>query len=217
MYKFSSDFRSPLNDDLSLVIDQFNSTLQSMIDNHAPIIRKSVTLRPYAPWFTDEIKVAKRKRRKLERRWRAHNTEANHLLYTEHSREVNDLIRCAKENQFSSIIESNQGDQKILFKAVNNFLYRKPIVRYPSVGSDMAIAEKFKSFFIDKIRRIRDSLSVHSTGSPNVPYLDNSATQSRSCEFATFQRVSTDLIANFIKSFRVKTCALDPLPDYVLT
>ena len=130
---------------------------------------------------------------------------------------MNDLIRCAKENQFSSIIESNQGDQKILFKAVNNFLYRKPIVRYPSVGSDMAIAEKFKSFFIDEIRRIRDSLPVHSTGFPNVPSLNNSATQSRSCEFATFQRVSTDLIVNFIKSSRVKTCALDPLPDYALT
>ena len=71
MYKFSSDLedsvliRSHLNDDLSLAFDQFNSTLQSMIDNHAPIIRRSVTLRPYAPWFTDKIKVAKRKRRKL--------------------------------------------------------------------------------------------------------------------------------------------------------
>ena len=81
----------------------------------------------------------------------------------------------------------------------------------------MAIAEKFKSFFTDKIRRIRDSLPVHSTGFPNIPNLDNSATQSRSCEFATFQRVSTDLIVNFIKSSRVKTCALDPLPDYALT
>ena len=71
MYKFSSDLedsmliRSPLNDDLSLAFDQFNSTVQSMIDDHAPIIRRSVTLRPYAPWFTDKIKVAKRKRRKL--------------------------------------------------------------------------------------------------------------------------------------------------------
>ena len=61
MYKFSSDLegsmliRSPLNDDLSLAFDQFNTTVQSMIDNHAPIIRRSVTLRPYAPWFTDKI------------------------------------------------------------------------------------------------------------------------------------------------------------------
>ena len=48
--------------------------------------------------------------REREENWRAHNTKANHLLYTEHCREVNDLIRCAKENHFSSIIESNQGD-----------------------------------------------------------------------------------------------------------
>ena len=52
--KFYSDLedstliRTPLNNDLSLAIDQFNSTLQSIIDNHAPIIRRSVALRPYA-------------------------------------------------------------------------------------------------------------------------------------------------------------------------
>ena len=63
----SALIRTPLNDDLSLAIDQFNSTLQSIIDNHAPIIRRSATLRPYAAWFTDEIKAAKTKRRKLER------------------------------------------------------------------------------------------------------------------------------------------------------
>ena len=155
--KLSSDLevsaliRTPLNDDLSLAVDQFNSSLQSIINNHVPIIRRSVTLRPYATLFTAEIKATKTKRRKLERQLRAHNTEANHHLYTEHCRMVNDLIRCAKENHFSATIESNQGDQKILFQAVNNLLYRKPIVRYPSVGSDMAIAEKFNSFFIDKI------------------------------------------------------------------
>ena len=60
------------------------------------------------------------------------------------------------------------------------------------------------------------SLPAHSTGIPNDLYLDNSRTQSWPCEFATFQRVSTDLIANFIKSSRVKTCALDPLPAFVL-
>ena len=47
--------------------------------------------------------------------------------------------------------------------------------------------------------------------------MDNSETQSWSCEFKPFQRVSTGLIANFIKSSRVKTCALDPLPASVVT
>ena len=87
-----------------------------MIDNHAPIIRRSVTLPPYAPWFTDEIKVANRKRRKLKRRWRAHNTEANHLLYTEHSREVNDLIRRAKEFNFHLYLKATKETRKYYLK-----------------------------------------------------------------------------------------------------
>ena len=33
----------------------------------------------------------------------------------------------------------------------------------------------------------------------------------------SFQRVSIDQIANFIKSSRVKTCSLDPLPASVIT
>ena len=51
----------------SLAIDQFSSTFQSIMDNHAPIIRRSITFRPYVTWFTDEIKAAKTWGRKLER------------------------------------------------------------------------------------------------------------------------------------------------------
>ena len=77
------------------------------------------------------------------------------------------------------------------------------------MSSDMAVAEKFNSFFIiDKIRLIRDSLPVHRTDIPNDLYLDNSANQSWPCEFATFQRVPIDFIANVIKSSRVKTVLL---------
>ena len=47
--------------------------------------------------------------------------------------------------------------------------------------------------------------------------MDNYGAQLCPCEFATFQRVSTNQITNFIKSSRVKTCALDPLPASVLT
>jgi len=37
------------------------------------------------------------------------------------------------------------------------------------------------------------------------------------CELVTYQRVSTDHIAHLIKSSKVKTCTLDPLPVFVLT
>ena len=72
MYKFSSDLedsaliRSPLNDDLSLPVDQFNSTpLQSMIDNHAPIIRRSVTL----PLMRHGLRMKSKLQREREENW----------------------------------------------------------------------------------------------------------------------------------------------------
>lgn len=65
--KDSMLIRTPLNDDFSLAINQFSSTFQSIMDNHAPIIRRSITFRPNVTWFIDEIKAAKTKGRKLVR------------------------------------------------------------------------------------------------------------------------------------------------------
>ena len=81
----------------------------------------------------------------------------------------------------------------------------------------MALAEKFKSFFVYKIRLIRDSLPITSAGILNDLSLDNYGAQLSPCEFATFECVSTNQITNFIKSSRDKTCALDPLLASVLT
>ena len=81
----------------------------------------------------------------------------------------------------------------------------------------MALAEKFKSFFVYKIRLIRDSLPITSAGILNDLSLNNYGAQLCPCEFATFECVSTNQITNFIKSSRDKTCALDPLPASVLT
>ena len=67
--------------------------------------------------------ILQRQKEKTGRRRRAENTEANHHIHTEQCRVVNNLIRSAKENHFSSIIESRSGDQRILFQAVNNPLY----------------------------------------------------------------------------------------------
>ena len=154
-------------------------------------------------------------RRRLERQLRADKTKANHQLYAEHCRVVNDLIRNAKEVCYSTIIDNNHGNQQMLFQAINNLLYRKPLVRYPSTSSDSALTEQFKSFFIDKIRLIRESLPVYSPSTPNLPS-ENSVTVCP-CEGVTFQRVSTEHIAHLIKSSEVKTCALDPLPASLLT
>ena len=57
----------PCLDDL---IIQYNNVLSSILDIHAPVKTKTVTLRPAAPWYSEEINNLKKHRRRLERRWR---------------------------------------------------------------------------------------------------------------------------------------------------
>lgn len=66
--KDSDLFNLTDDQDLSQLIGSYNHTLKSLLDLHAPIKRRTVTIRPSTPWFTNEIANAKRKRRMLERK-----------------------------------------------------------------------------------------------------------------------------------------------------
>jgi len=61
--------------------DQYDRELSKVGDVHAPLKTCFVTPRPSVPWYSEEIAAEKRKRRKLERRWRKSGTEADRLQY----------------------------------------------------------------------------------------------------------------------------------------
>lgn len=59
------------------LVDCYNTTLAELLDRHAPLKTKIVTVRPQVPWYTEEIREAKRERRRAERRWRSTGTFAD--------------------------------------------------------------------------------------------------------------------------------------------
>jgi hypothetical protein len=56
-------------DYLELLVDTYASSID-VLDNHAPEVKRTVTLRNPTPWTTNDIKEAKVKKRKAEKRWR---------------------------------------------------------------------------------------------------------------------------------------------------
>ena len=48
----------------------YNTLLIGLLDKHAPLKTRTITIRPLAPWYTEDIREEKQKRRALERRWR---------------------------------------------------------------------------------------------------------------------------------------------------
>ena len=55
-------------EDLHQLVSLYNSVLAAILNKHAPVRRRVITIRPAAPWYTEEIKSEKRIRRRLERR-----------------------------------------------------------------------------------------------------------------------------------------------------
>ena len=81
---------------------QYQNNLDGLLEIHAPLKRRVVTLRPSTPWYNDEIASAKRDRRKLERHWQKTRLTVHQQLYKNKCKQVRSLITSAKM-QFYSI------------------------------------------------------------------------------------------------------------------
>ena len=69
LYIQKSDLITDPKHSVAELYNQFHKTLESLLDRHAPLKTKTVSQKPQNPWRTDEIAVAKRNRRQIERVW----------------------------------------------------------------------------------------------------------------------------------------------------
>lgn len=92
-------------DNLDELVSQFNNTLRALLDRYAPVKRKHIHARPYAPWLTDEIRRAKRKKRKAERRWRASRSPLNLALFRSQRNHVTYLMNKARREYYTDFID----------------------------------------------------------------------------------------------------------------
>ena len=74
---FITDIKEPfLNNfeninDVTELTALYGNNLSSILEKNAPLRKRTVTMRPSSQWYTAEIKEAKSKRRRLERKWRS--------------------------------------------------------------------------------------------------------------------------------------------------
>ena len=71
------------------LVENYDNILKSLLESHAPVQKKVVTLRASSPWFTDEIDKLKVMKRRLERRWRANKLPVDREKYVKQCLQVN--------------------------------------------------------------------------------------------------------------------------------
>ena len=102
----------------------FDNTLRSLLDRHAPVKHKNTTSQPCDPWMNDEIKLAKRQRRKAKRKWRASKAHIDLLSYHTMRNRVMFLSNKARSDYYTctNFITENSTDQRRLFGASKSLL-----------------------------------------------------------------------------------------------
>ena len=138
----------PLEDNLQELVLQFHDTLRALLDRHVPDKRKQIHARPSAPWMTDEIMYAKRKKRRAERRWRASKTPTNLALFRSQRNRVTYLMNKDRQEYYRSFIDDISNDQRKLFKASKSLLNLAEGPNFPPCTDYQVLANEF---FVRKI------------------------------------------------------------------
>lgn len=198
-------------DKASDLANQYDDTLSTILNKHAPLITKKVSPKPPNSWMTPEILAAKIRKRFLERVWRRNRTPLNRSRFTKQTHLCNRMMSKAKSASINEIIRNNSTDQRSMWSAFNQILHRRPLRSLPKCVSISQLASMFGSFFIDKVAAIRASFpAVQPSDDASAPRRPDMTVLNRFCP------ASEEEIRKIVIAAPDKSCELDPFPTHLV-
>ena len=213
MDEFLSDIKSHTFSEDSPVdeaVDEYNTVLGDILVKHAPIKTKVLSATRHAPWYNEDIRNAKRKRRQLERRWRKNKSDENRNAYAEQRKHVSNLTHVQKTEYYSGIVLENSQNPRGLFKILDSMLHKSKKDVFPPDIPQESLATAFSNFFTNKVADIRKDL-----GSNSIE-LETDISNRSSIPLSEFAAVNSDEIKKIILNSKSTTCELDPIPTTFL-
>ena len=133
--------------DLASLVDVYNDGLRRVLDRHAPSITRCVRDRPSAPWMTEEIREARRRRRLAERRWRATRLTVHREIYAKERAVVKACVQEAKRRFYCEKIDSSSSCRQ-LFAVSSELLGKSSTAPLPSYIPRSDLPDRFCDFFL---------------------------------------------------------------------
>ena len=128
---------------------------------------------------------------------------------------VKSLIKNAKIDYYSSQINESAGDQKKLFKVIDNLLHKSEIPVLPSSDSDESLATEFADFFHQKIETIRKTFNVTSSYDSSH-CISSSSSLPQTHKLTSFAPTDKEEIRKIVMNSPSKSFELDPLPTSLI-
>ncbi|CAB3985662.1 RNA-directed DNA polymerase from transposon X-element [Paramuricea clavata] len=204
--------KNMLSMELNDLVDCYNHTLSSSLDRHAPVNHKTVVKRPTVPWFNEEVKLAKRARRRAERKWRRTKLYGDFLVYKSKKNEATFVMKCANNKYYTTFIQENNSDHRKLFKSAKFLFNQETDLLFPEYSNNTVLANDIGDFFTKKIECIRQELDSAAT-------YDNPTSEPQimpNVQLDSFKTLTEDDVNQMISNSSKKSCSLDPMPTHLV-
>ncbi len=156
----TSLFMNP-STELYALLHQFIDCISYVADKHAPLRKKTVTVRPYTPWCNEDIEnKKKREKRKAEANWTHTRIEIESHILCQKRNKVAHLIRKAKIEFYNQSNMEYSEQKKALFQVVNKLLHKSRCSVLPTHTLEEYISNVISAFFENKINKIRKLLTT---------------------------------------------------------
>lgn len=193
--------------DFDSLVNSYSTELTRILDEHAPVIEKTIKPKPKVPWFDADTKTLQRKKRHLERKWRKTNNSADWENYKTCRNTFSKCIYAQKVSFYQQAVTACGKDTRRLFNTVLGLLNKSKDNPLPDVPSQDC-ANNFAGFFLQKIVNIRESLDHHPLFDPPAADMIN--------RLSAFKQVSEDSVSKTLARMKPTTCALDPFPSAII-
>ena len=214
--EFRNDLIANVSPSQCASVDKLENVLLSLLDKHAPLVRRKITDGKCDPWYSDikdQVIEAKKQRRRAEKKWVKTGLTVFHQMYTSAKKLVTDIISKAKTSYFTAKIE-NSSNSKELYNVCGIMSGKEKSSPLPTTHSLEQLPQVFCDFFVKKISDVRselDRLTNHGR-----PFLGKSHASHTSTSFSAFHQVSQEEIKKIILQSKPTTCPLDPIPTPLL-
>lgn len=188
------------------LFETYDRTLTSIADQLAPERTAKLHLRPLCPWFDAECRTIRRNCRRLERCYRRTRDPAHKTAYVAACRDKHDVFDQKKKRYWSERISTEGDSPKKLWRSLTSLLQRdrRPADDVTPTCND---ADAFMRFFDDKVKSVRAA-----TDGRHPP----ATTSVINASLPTLSPCSTDEVRQLIMQSPTKSCALDPIPTFLL-
>ena len=121
-------------------------------------------------------------------------------------------LEIACTDYYRQKVDDCRGDQKQLYNVINSLLKPTSVTPLPDHVTSFELANRFNSYFLDKVIKIRDDLDSQVGKTTSIERSSSTVTH----KFEVFKLVTPDKVRQYIAKSPSKHCKSDPIPTWLL-